>query len=160
MTVIKTTKNDDLIEKKERERRTANLIIYGIGEVSDDQNNVKEHDEKCFHSFLGTIGITTFPKQIVRLGKPNENKTRPVKLVMANSGDKDIIISRPGNLKNAVEIYRKVSVRDDYTIEERELIKEWINKAEQKNKEEYTQAWKVRGTTKNGLRLVKITKRT
>ena len=75
----------------------------------------------------------------------------------------------------------KVSVRDNYTIEERELIKEWVKKAEQKNKEENTycifmlfkliysyiwgynntQAWKVRGTQKKyGLRLVKITKRT
>ena len=116
--VIKTTKNDDVIEKKERERRSANLIIYGIDEVSDDQNNVNEHDKKFVHSFLDIIGITTFPKQIVRLGKPNENKMRPVKLVMAKSGDKDTIMSRLGNLKNAEEIYRKVSVRDDYTIEE------------------------------------------
>ena len=158
-TVIKTTKNDDVIQKKERERRSANLIIYGIDEVAG-QNNVKEHDKKFVHSFLGIIGITKFPKQILRLCKPNENKKRPVKLVMANSGDKDAIMSRLGNLKNAEEIYRKVSVRDDYTIEERELIKELVNKAEQKNKEENTQAWKVRGTPKNGLRLVKITKRT
>ena len=79
---------------------------------------------------------------------------------MAKSGDKDTIMSRLGNLKNAVEIYRKVSVRDDYTSEERGLIKEWVNKAEKKNKEENTQAWKVRGTPKNDLRLVKITKRT
>ena len=158
--IIKTTKNDDLIEKKERERRSAKLIIYGIDEVSDDQNNVNEHDKKFVHSFLDIIGITTFPKQIVRLGKPNENKMRPVKLVMAKSGDKDTIMSRLGNLKNAEEIYRKVSVRDDYTIEERGLIKEWVTKAEKKNKEENTQAWKVRGTPKNGLRLVKITKRT
>ena len=158
--VIKTTKNDDVIEKKERERRSANLIIYGIDEVSDDQNNVNEHDKKFVHSFLDIIGITTFPKQIVRLGKPNENKMRLVKLVMAKSGDKDTIMSRLGNLKNAEEIYRKVSVRDDYTSEERGLIKEWVTKAEKKNKEENTQAWKVRGTPKNGLRLVKITKRT
>ena len=128
--VIKTTKNDDLIEKKERERRSANLSIYGIDEVSDDQNNVNEHDKKCVHSFLDIIGITTFPKQIVRLGKPNENKMRPVKLVMAKSGDKDTIMSRLGNLKNAEEIYRKVSVRDDYTIKERGLIKEWVKRKE------------------------------
>ena len=158
--VIKTTKNDDLIEKKERERRSANLIIYGIDEVSDDQNNVNEHDKKFVHSFLDIIGITTFPKQIVRLGKPNENKMRPVKLVMAKSGDKGTIMSRLGNLKNAEEIYRKVSVRDDYTSEERGLRKEWVTKAGKKNKEENTQAWKVRGNPKNGLRLVKITKRT
>ena len=63
------------------------------------------------------------------------------------------------NLKNAEEIYRKVNVRDDYTIEEREQIREWVKKADRKNKDENTDAWKVRGTPKNGLRLVKITKR-
>ena len=109
---------------------------------------IEEHDKTFVKSFLETIGITPSPKQILRLGKPNENKKRPVKLVMANSEVKDNIVSRLGNLKNAEEIYRKVSVRDDYTIEERGLIKEWVNKAEQKNKEENTQAWKVRGTPK------------
>ena len=32
-TVIKTTKNDDVIQKKERERRSANLIIYGAKDL-------------------------------------------------------------------------------------------------------------------------------
>ena len=35
--MIETTKNDDLIKRKERERRSANLIIYVITEVSEDQ---------------------------------------------------------------------------------------------------------------------------
>ena len=85
-------------------------------------------------SLLGTIGITSLPKQIIRLGKPIADKTRPVKLVMTNSTDKDNIMSRLGNLKNAEEIYRKVSVRDDYTIEERYIIKEWVKKAEKRIK--------------------------
>ena len=158
-TVIKTTKNNDLIQESERERRSANIIIYGISEVSDNQNTAKEYDETFVHSLLGIIGITSRPKQIIRLGKPIADKARPVKLVMNNSTDKDSIMSRLGNLKNAEEIYRKVSIRDDYTIEEREIIKEWVKKAAEKNKEENTQSWKVRGTPKNGLRLVKITKR-
>ena len=37
-------------------------------------------------------------------------------------------MSRLCNLKNADEIYRKLSIRDDYTIEEREEIREWVNK--------------------------------
>ena len=156
-TVIKTTKNNDLIQESERERRSANIIIYGISEVSD--NTAKEYDETFVHSLLGIIGITSRSKQIIRLGKPIADKARPVKLVMNNSTDKDSIMSRLGNLKNAEEIYRKVSIRDDYTIEEREIIKESVKKAAQKNKEENTQSWKVRGTPKNGIRLVKITKR-
>ena len=157
--VIKTNKNDDLIQERERERRSANVIIYGISEISaDNQNIAKEHDEKFVHSLLGTIGVTSLPKHIIRLDKPIAGKTRHVKLVMTNSRDKDNIMSRLVNLKNAEEIYHKISVRDDYTIEEREMIKEWVKKAAQKNKEN-TQSWKVRGTPKNGLRLVKITKR-
>ena len=61
------------------------------------------------------------PKQIIRLGKVNEKKQRPIKLVMDNLSDKESIMSRLSNLKNAEPIYRSVSVRDDYTIEEREL---------------------------------------
>ena len=47
---------------------------------------------------------------------------------MTNSEVKDTIMSR-----------RKVSLRDDYTVDERGLVKEWANKAEQKNKEEITE---------------------
>merc|ERR1712096_137933 len=101
------------------------------------------------NSFLDTIGVTSRPKQIIRLGKSNGERKRPVKLIMNNSEDKDSVMSRLVNLKNAEEIYRNLSVRDDYTIEERELIKEWVKKAEQKNKEEDTQEWRVRGTPKN-----------
>ena len=105
---------------------------------------------------METIGLQTEPKQIVRLGKTNENNKRPLKLVMKS---KDVnVMKRLGNLKNN-DKYRNVSVRDDYTLEERELIKEWVKKANEKNKKDNTDEWKVRGTPKNGLRLVRITKR-
>ena len=158
-TVIKTAKNDDLIQERERERRSANLIIYGINEENEDGPNLNESDKQFVSSFLETIGITERPKMIVRLGRPNDNKKRPVKLVMNSSEEKVKIMLRLPNLKIAQDIYRKLSVRDDYTIEERELIKEWVHKAEEKNKEDNTNLWKVRGTPKNGLRLVRITKR-
>jgi hypothetical protein len=155
--VIESTKNDDLVQEKERERRATNLIIYGINEVTD--NDLKEHDEQFVASFLDTIGIAMRPQQITRLGKTNEDKKRPVKLVMDSVDDKEQIMARLSNLKNAEEVYRTLSIREDYTIKERELIREWVSKAEQKNKEENTHNWKVRGTPKNGLRLVRITKR-
>ena len=119
---------------------------------------LQEHDKQFVSSFLETIGITLSRKQIIRLGKPNDDKRIPLKLVMNSSEDKDSIMSRLVNLKNADDIYHKLSVRDGYTIEEREQIKSWVRKAEEKNKEENTQSWKVRGTPKNGLPLGKITK--
>ena len=73
---------------------------------------------------------------------------------MSNVAEKDSIMARLGSLKNAEDIYRQLSVRDDYTIEERNQIKEWVKKADQKNRDENTQSWEVRGSPKNGLRLL------
>ena len=78
---------------------------------------------------------------------------------MDSPKEKELVISRLPNLKTADDIYRTCSVRDDYTYEERQLIKDWVKKTEEKNNNENTNTWKVRGTPKNGLRLVN-TKRT
>ena len=156
--IIKASKNDDLVQEREREKRSANLIIYGISEVCE--NNLKTHDEHFISSFLDTIGTASRPSQIIRLSKPSKGKSRPVKLVMRNEKDKDSVMSRLVNLKNAEDVYRKLSVRDDYTLEERDMVREWVRKAAEKNQEENTQAWKVRGKPKNVLRLAEIAKRT
>ena len=157
--IIKDTKNDDLIQEKERELRSTN-IIYGINEATENEVLLKEQDEKLISSFLENLGITSLPKEITRLGKPgNDKKQRPIKVKMTNAAEKDKVMSRLSyNLKDAEEIYRKVSVRDDYTIEEREQIREWVKKTVRKNKDENTDAWNLRSTPKNGLRLVKIAK--
>ena len=154
---FRASKNTEKVHDLERERRSANLIIYGVNETTDGNQN--EHDQNFVVSLLETIGVTQRPKKIMRLGNKTADKSRPVKLVMENEGDKNTIMARLGNLKNAEEIYRKVSIRDDYTIEERDMIREFVKKAEAKNLEENTQEWKVRGTPKTGLRLVRITKR-
>ena len=156
-TAFRDRKNDEIVQERERDKRSANLVIYGVTEICTGE--LKDHDEQFISSFMDTIGVTVRPIEITRLGKPNEDKKRPLKLVMGCDDDKNTIMSRLGNLKNADEVYRKVSVREDYTIEEREQVREWVKKAAAKNTEENTDCWKVRGTPKNGLRLVKITKR-
>ena len=85
--------------KQQRELRSTNLVIYGIMEEPEDQMELKRHDEQFITSFLDTIGLTLKPKQIIRLGKPNEDKKRPIKLIMSNVAEKDSIVARLG--KNA-----------------------------------------------------------
>ena len=50
-------------------------------------------------------------------------------------------------------------MKEDYTYEERELVRQWKKKADARNKEENTSDWRVRGDPKNGLRLVKVNRR-
>ena len=158
--IMKETKNNDLIQEKQREMRSSNLVIYGIHEASEDETILKEQDESFISGFLGTIGVFSEPKQITRLGKLDESKRqRPMKIIMNSPKEKELVMSRLPNLQTADDIYRKCSVRDDYTYEERQLIKEWVKKAEEKNNNENRNTWKVRGTPKNGLRLVNTKRR-
>ena len=62
-------------------------------------------------------------------------------------------------LKNADTALRGISVRDDYTLEEQKLIRTMNEEARKRNEAENVTQWKVWGTPKNGLRVVKITAR-
>ena len=80
---------------------------------------------------------------------------------MKSEADKNKIMDNLKCLKDQ-ETFIGLSVTDDYTISERDLIKEWTEKAKVNNVNEspnsnYT--WKVRGNPKNGLRLKKFLKR-
>ena len=156
-TAFRNRENQEKVNGTEREKRATNLIIYGVKEPSSELQ--KEDDETFVSSLLDIIGVVQRPKHIVRLGPRSDEKTRPVKLVMESENDKDTIMARLGNLKNAEDVFRKISIREDYTREEREMVRDMVKKAAEKNDAGNTQEWKVRGTPKTGLRLVKIAKR-
>ena len=51
-----------------------------------------------------------------------------------------------------------VSITDDYTATERQLIKDFVNKAREQGRQDASKIFKVRGDPKNGLRIVSFTK--
>ena len=160
VSAIKTSRNAELVEKQERDRRVNNIIIYGISEEITEENlSIKDHDVNFIKSFVDVIEADVEPKQIVRLGNENADKKRPVKVILKNKEDKNEIMSNLNKLKNADTALRGISVRDDYTLEERKLIRTMNEEARKRNEAENVTHWKVRGTPKNGLRVVKITAR-
>ena len=137
-----------------------NIIIHGISEQTTGEDaNSKEHDGKFIKSFLEAIEVDVQPKQIIRLGNKTSDKKRPVKVILKNTDDKEKIMSSLAKLKNADKDIRGISVRDDYTQEERKLIQTMHEEAKRRNEADNVTHWKVRGTPKNGLRVVKITTR-
>ena len=156
---VTTMRNAELVEKQEQEKRTNNFIIYGLSETQGDNTNVQENDKILMKSFLQTIEVGVTPKQVMRLGRKEGDKNRLLKVVMLNSDDKEKVMSNLNKLKNANENLRCISVRDDYTQEERNLLKAMNDEAKKKNEQDNVTHWKVRGSPKNGLRVVKITAR-
>ena len=59
-----------------------------------------------------------------------------------------------------MEKFKRISVTDDYTAEERDAIKNKVTEAMNKTdaEGEGVYVWKVRGSPKNGLRLIRFTK--
>ena len=78
---------------------------------------------------------------------------------LETENEKETVMARLSNLKNAEDRFKKISVTDDYTVEERQEIRNWIEKAKVKNQSESGNfIWKARGSPKNGMRLVKFAK--
>ena len=55
---------------------------------------------------------------------------------MGNQNEKEMIMTSLGKLKNAVEKFKRISVTDDYTAEERDAIKNKVTEARNKSEVE------------------------
>lgn len=143
--VIIAAKNTEKVQESDRRRRENNVIIYGVDEREDTS------DEEYIKQLFNVIGVSVKPSNISRLGQvgTSENKRpRPMKLIMKDLTEKGQLMSRLVNLKNAEQKFRQISVRDDYSLDDRKLIKNRADEAAMKNKAENTDEYKVRGNPK------------
>ena len=155
--IILASKNEELADESERKRRACNLVIHGKEELST--NDDKEFmDDLIKEICIGNVKIKT----IERIGQVKENKRRPMKVVFANVAFKEKVLGNLRYLKGK-DKFIGISVKEDYTFNERLIIAEVAKQAREKNsKEENDSAyiWRVRGNTKNGWsakRLKKLT---
>ena len=156
---IRQVKNDDKLEELEIEKRAKNIIIHGAAEVGNNQEEVKAEDKTYVLSILNKLGISVEPSEISRLGKPDDNKMRPLKISLLSKDDKLAVMNNLNQLKGTVDEFGKISIKDDYTQSEREEIRQWVKKAQQKTAEDPDKTYRVRGDPKNGLKLIWFAKR-
>jgi hypothetical protein len=160
-TIIKEARDDEIAEESEQNRRICNLILHGVQEESLPNNErAKKMDEAYVASFIEALKVPIVYKSFTRIGT-DSNKTRPIKIVFKNEENKNTVMKSLINLKDE-EKFCGLSVTEDYTQKQRQTIKEWINKAKQRNSEELPDSqylWKARGTPKNGMFLKKLIKR-
>ena len=89
--IIKEARNEQLVQEREMKARSTNLIIHGVVEREESDSPGKE-DKVFVTSFLEAIDVKVKYKTIMRLGKPESNSKRPIKVVMNNEREKDKII--------------------------------------------------------------------
>ena len=150
--IIEETRNEELVQMKEREARAQNVIIHGLPEEANSLEG-RVADNQTIKDFLTAIGVASEPRSIFRIGERNDARCRPIKLIMAINNEKDLVMSSLSKLKEAPDKFKRISVTDDYTAKEREEIRKMVVEAKSKTalEGEGKFVFKVRGTPKNGL---------
>jgi hypothetical protein len=111
---------EDVEEALEMERRKMNLVIHGVPETDAEQ------DIEQVAEILGTGLHMDFERHVatlVRIGKFEENKSRPLRMVVKSLDGKKEILSRAKELKN-VEQFKKMFISPDLTRKQQRVDKE------------------------------------
>ena len=154
--ILHEARNEQLVEEKEKEKRINNFITHGLQEKGDNTDAIHTNDASTVEIFFKKINIQACPAKYTRLGKPMPDKTRPLKVEMNNNAERDMVMDNLKHLKGTEEELGRLSVRENLTQNERDQVKKFIDKARSRNVEDSSQYWVVRGTPKNGLRLVPL----
>ena len=155
--IVVAAKNEELIEEKDKRLRENNIVIHGKRESENNEDNDKQFVNDMIKDI--SVGAIT-AKSIIRIGKTENEKTRPIKVIFNNKEEKSKVMSNLRHLK-CKEVYNKISITDDYTMSERKMVKDYVDMAKQKNRELGNDAKTiilVRGTPKNGLYLKEVMK--
>ena len=152
--LLRSEKIEDQLEEQRKRSKQSNIIIHGVPESEDT-----DHDTDFLNQLLDDTGIDNEQELYVsRIGQTSKSN-RPIKVVFKDSHEKRVFMQSLTKLKEN-EKYAKISITEDFTRTERELIKHWKNNADQKNRLEKNQnyVWRVRGSPRDsrGLYLKKI----
>ena len=154
--IMRDAKNDDKVEENEQEKRASNFIIHGAEEFGEDVESSKKIDTEYIEDILKHLGLDAKPDSVIRIGDSKKSSSRPIKVVIKSKMDRKAVMSKLNRLKGTEEEFGRISVTEDYTQTEREMIKTWNAKAKEKSAADKVYSYKVRGDPKNGLRLVRF----
>ena len=98
--------------------------------------------------------------KIVRIGKYDENKSRPLRLSFTTIDDKETFYRALNKLKDAPENLKCVSIRFDLSPEDYVQYKELVTEARDKNNSEKPETffYRVRGSP-GAIKIVRIAKK-
>ena len=148
-TIMEEAKNAKLVEEKEKKLDSKNVMIHGVEESSsDNKDEAIKSGDIYVNNFIAALKVTSTVKSASRIGLLVQGKNQPVDVVMNTEEEKKRILSNLRNLKGIPE-YKTISVTEDYTITEKRMIKDWSDKAKEKNKNESPDSkfvWRVRGS--------------
>lgn len=101
----------EVLDSRERQK---NLIITGLSEESDETG---DGDDEKVRNVLTTAGYShafdVAAWEMKRLGQQNDQRKRPLRIVVENQGRRNAILEKAKNLKQAGGDYSRIYVKKD-----------------------------------------------
>ena len=156
--IARMAKLEELEEENQKRLRQNNIVIHG---KKENESNTSGSDEEFVNALLKELCVGAVKaKFMIRIGKIENGKARPLKVTFHNENDKVKVLDNLKQLKGKSE-FGGISIKEDFTISERNLVKKYVQKANGKNQSEPVDSeyvWRVRGSPKNRLFLKKVMK--
>ncbi len=133
------------------EERVRSVVMFRIPESNKDNHIDRNKDDVEFvNTFMDQgLKIQKEPIQsIYRLGRYEADKSRPVKVIFCQKAGQVKIMENLSSLSNAEESFKKLSITIDRSIEERQVIKDMIQKAKAQTENSVDKKYVVKGTFK------------
>ena len=155
--IMKETFEEQCKNEKQQEDRDRSVILFRAGELVENNSNEanhgddKEHDSKLVRDLINWVGANNHQElEIERLGrfdktKASEGKCRPLRVRFQSRAAKTIVTNNLRKLKDAPPHLCNISVKDDLSNEERDILKAKLDEAKEKTKNSSTFAYLVRG---------------
>ena len=113
-------------EKMEKFKRRSNIILYGVPECTDrEQDERIKSDIQKIENLFRELEVAKMKINPVRLGRNvNAGKPRPIKIELENETEKVNILKKAGKIKTInIEELKHIIISSDMTLKQRELDK-------------------------------------
>lgn len=124
--VQQTTENvlSHLKEEGEKKQKKENIIMYNVNESEKENTEEKINDdlEKVRDVIESSLGVREYTiEKIIRLGRRENNRTRPLLIKFRNEKEKWDVIKNAKNLKHETdEVKKRIGISMDLTEKQRE----------------------------------------
>ena len=120
-TVVVEQKREEKKEDADKAVARCNIIIYGIDEPKEEDGEKRnEHNRMKVDELFDFLGVENIiPIKTHRLGKFQDGRSRPLKVILDNQMEAETVVKNCKKLRDAPTQLKKYSVSHDLTNEER-----------------------------------------
>ena len=154
-------------EQKSKEARVNNIIIYNMPETvvatgTDRKDWIAEERAECMKLFHDNMNVTVGSddiKRMLRLGRSEPGKSRPVLVELRDKTTKNLIMESAPKLRYAADPFNRMVICHDMTVNERTECKRLVQEAKTQEAADPSGEWiyRVRGPP-GSMRIVKFRK--